>query len=138
MRQQLISADPNDSIHQITNLLKLYQKPDAWPQRLLVPDGKRMTFIRISDIHYIEALENYISIVTSDQSYMLLKTMNEIEKQMDPAHFFRIHRSYLVNVNEVSSIELWEKGSHLIKLNSGQNLPLSRRRVKKFKERFGI
>jgi DNA-binding LytR/AlgR family response regulator len=104
------------SVLKLNNLLSLlrfffttHSHNAAYPQRLLVPDGNRMTFIAVSDIHYIEAVENYISIKTSDQSYMLLKTMNEIEGQLDPAHFFRIHRSYLVNVNEVSSIEFWGK-----------------------------
>ncbi len=61
--------------------------------------------LKYDDIFWIEALENYVTINTEDQKHTILFTMKALEKQLPDKIFARIHRSYIVNINKINSIE---------------------------------
>jgi two-component system response regulator protein len=81
-------------------------------------------FLRIlqQDILYIRSMENYVNIKLTDRQFIVHTTMQSIEKVLDTNRFFRIHRSFLVNVRRIESIS----GGRVI--IDGHSLPLSRRR----------
>ena len=81
-------------------------------------------FLRIlqQDILYIRSMENYVNIKLTDRQLIVHTTMQSIEKLLDTNRFFRIHRSFLVNVRRIESIS----GGRVI--IDGHSLPLSRRR----------
>jgi two-component system LytT family response regulator len=124
-------------VNKIEALLSAFRTP-SYPERILVPSKDQLVFIRVKDILYAEALENYVSIVTSSETYILLQKISELMKRLNPQEFFPIHRSYIVNVNQVQKIAPWRKGSYRVVLKNDKILPLSRRKVKDFKTRFGI
>jgi DNA-binding LytR/AlgR family response regulator len=64
------------------------------------------SFVKIqwTEISYIEAMQNYLRIHTNQKSYIIHQTMIAIEDLLPKEHFFRIHKSYLINVNHISSI----------------------------------
>jgi two-component system LytT family response regulator len=121
----------------IEALIAMHRAP-GYPERILVPHKNQLVFIQIKDVLYIEAVENYVSLVTSSETYLLLQRLSDIEKKLSPGDFFLIHRSYIVNVRHVEKIETWMKGGFHAILKNGKSLPLSRRRVKEFKTRFGF
>lgn len=129
------SLRPDSAAESLMNLMRTMQKTD-YPRRLLVPDQDQMIFIPVEEIDYIESADNYVSIVTPKNTYLLLQRLTELEDKLNPQHFFRIHRSYIVNVEKVKSIQTRMKSE--VVLYSGQKLPLSRRRVHLFKENFGL
>ncbi len=128
---------PNRAAESLMDFLQTYQRTE-YPKRLLVPGREEMVFIRVQDIDYIEAADNYVSIVTAKDTYLLLQNLSDLEKRLDPKRFFRIHRSVIVNVDKIRSIQTWKKDATEVVLLNGKNLPLSRRRTQEFKERFGI
>lgn len=65
--------------------------------------GKRFVKIGFTDILYIEACRNYIRVVTHQDSHMVLLTMRQLETQLPPEIFCRIHRSYIVSINNIQS-----------------------------------
>ncbi|MBN1996475.1 response regulator transcription factor [candidate division KSB1 bacterium] len=130
-------SQPHIAAASLMKLMQTYQQTD-YPRRLLVPGRDEMVFIRVEDIDYIEAADNYISIITKRDVYLLLQRLSDLESRLDPGRFFRIHRSCIVNVEKVESIQTWKKNSVEVILYNGKKLPLSRRRVQEFKERFGI
>lgn len=67
-------------------------------------DGK-FTKLNFSDILYIEALNNYVSIVTSKKKYMILVTMKHVEKFLPINQFCRIHRSYIVSLHSIQEFD---------------------------------
>lgn len=115
----------------IQNLLQTLQRSE-YLQRLLVPDQDNMIFIRVQDIDYIEAADNYVSIVTGKDTFLLLQRLSELENKLDPMQFFRIHRSFMVNMDKVKSLQ----PPAYVVLYNGKKLPLSRRRLQSFKDRF--
>ena len=87
---------------------------------------------------YIEAFDDYVKVHTKEGFYLKKKTMAHYEKTLDPQQFVRVHRSYLMNLSELTRIEAAEKDSHVALLKSGVRIPLSATGYTKLKEVLGI
>lgn len=135
LENELCQGHPD--LGKIEALISAYRAP-SYPERILVPHKDQLVFIRVKDILYVEALENYISIVTSSDTYILLQKLSELMNKFNPQEFFLIHRSYIVNLIHVQKIEGWSKSRYQVVLKNGKTLPLSRRRVKDIRIRFGL
>ncbi len=95
-------------------------------ERILVRDGSHVHVIAAGKIDYVEAQDDYVSFKTSDRSYLKQETMNEVEAQLDPGRFVRIHRSYILNLERLTRIELQTKDNRVAILTDGSQLPVSR------------
>ena len=93
--------------------------------RIAVKDRKKIHIIPVQEIHYIEACGDYVSLHTGKGSYLKEQTMKYFEENLPSQQFVRIHRSFIINVNEVTNIELYEKESYRVHLKSGQQLKAS-------------
>ncbi|PHN04119.1 LytR/AlgR family response regulator transcription factor [Flavilitoribacter nigricans] len=77
------------------------QRPDFF----FVKDGSRQVKLRIKEILYLEAAGNYVSIYTPGQKILVRQTLQSFSEQLAPYHFLRVHKSYLVNLQRIDSIE---------------------------------
>jgi len=93
--------------------------------RIAVKDRKQIHVIQVQEIHYIEACGDYVSLHTGKGSFLKEQTMKFFEENLPSQQFVRIHRSFIVNVNEVMNIELYEKESYRVHLRSGKKLKAS-------------
>ncbi len=75
------------------------------PSRFPVRRGRQMQFVRVEDIDWLEADGNYVSLHVQGRVYLLRETMTAMETKLDPAVFVRVHRSAIVNIDRVASIE---------------------------------
>ena len=82
--------------------------------------------VPVGSIHYIEAQDDYVCVVTKEQKLLKQETLNEMEASLDPRRFVRIHRSFLLNVEYLSKIEPYTKDSRVAILRSDVRLPVSR------------
>jgi two-component system LytT family response regulator len=105
---------------------------------VVVKNNSDITIIPSSDIFYIEAYDDYVKIFTENTYYLKKKTMNYYEQVLDSSHFFRVHRSFIINLQQLTRIEPLEKNTHIALLKSGKKIPLSRSGYAKLKERLGI
>jgi len=96
-------------------------------EHLLVKKLGKEFLVRIQDIEWLEACGNYVNLHVSDRVYPYRGTMKSLENRLDNAQFMRIHRSYMVNLQEIKSIQPLESGDAKIQLRRDQELPLSRR-----------
>ncbi|NUM78718.1 LytTR family transcriptional regulator, partial [candidate division KSB1 bacterium] len=78
------------------------------------------------EIDWISAEGDYACLHTQKQKHLVRETLNELQQQLDPAHFVRTHRSTIVNVDRIKELELLSHGDALIILKDGAQLPLSR------------
>jgi len=106
--------------------------------RVVVKKGSNIVIIPVHNIHYLEAFDDYVKIHTKDGFFLKKKTMSYFEKTFDPKEFVRIHRSYLLNLQELTRIEPMEKDNHVALLKSGTRIPLSATGYSKLKEILGI
>jgi two-component system LytT family response regulator len=114
-----------------------YSQPDE-KLRIVVKDGTEICIIPTSEIEYLEAYDDYIKIHHKGKTHLKKKTLNHFEKTLDPKQFIRIHRSYLLNINELTKIESFEKNSYSAILRSGKRIPISRTAYAPLKESLGI
>jgi two-component system, LytTR family, response regulator len=106
--------------------------------RIVVKDSNKIKIIPVNKIHYLEAADDYVKIITAEGSFLKKRTMNFFEQSLSAYHFVRIHRSYLVNTQLITRIDVYEKDSHLLLLTTGEKLPVSKAGYVKLKEALGI
>jgi two-component system, LytTR family, response regulator len=94
--------------------------------RIAIKDKDRIIFVRSSEIDWIEAIGNYLKIHVNKDGYMLRGRIAEIEKQLNPREFFRIHRSTIVNLDKVKELLPLCKGEAIALLHNGLRLNVSR------------
>jgi len=94
--------------------------------RVAVKTGTKINIIYIEDIQYLESQDDYVMIYTEGAKYLKQKTMKFFENGLPANSFSRVHRSYIVRIDFVDQIELYEKDSYVIKLKNGQIIPVSK------------
>jgi len=99
--------------------------PQGTLTRIAVKDRQQIHVIPVNDIDFIEADGDYVKLHTTKSAYLKEKTMKYFEENLPSGQFIRIHRSYIVNVNEVAKIELYEKETYRVRLKSGEILKAS-------------
>ena len=122
----------------IKNLLENSDKQTEEKSRIVVKTNSEITIVPVHDIFYIEAYDDYVKIFTKDNYYLKKKTMNYYEQVLDTSQFFRVHRSYIINLQQLTRIEPMEKNSYIALLKSGKKIPLSRPGYAKLKEKLGV
>ncbi|MEO1039767.1 MAG: LytTR family DNA-binding domain-containing protein [Pseudomonadota bacterium] len=80
--------------------------------------------VPIEQVRYMEAARDYVILHTSERQHMIRRTMSEIERQVDPNLFLRIHRSYFVNLKEIQSVVSGDGRPQAVELKSGQEVPI--------------
>jgi len=94
--------------------------------RLLIRDGARVHVVPVTTILYVEAQDDYVNVVTKKARHLKQQTLNDLEAQLDPRRFVRIHRSYIVHLDALERIEPLTKDSRVAVLHDGTQLPVSR------------
>lgn len=110
---------------------------EGYQHRIVVKDNGLIRIIPAQDIHYLEANDDYVKIVTPNGSYLKKSTLAHIEQSLDPQQFVRVHRSYLVPVSQLLRIEPYEKESHVALLHCGAKVMVSKSGMAKLKTLLG-
>lgn len=98
----------------------------GYATRLVARHAGKHYFVRVSDIAWIQAEANYLRIRAAHGEHLIRHTVKETEAKLDPSNFVRIHRSIIVAVDKVRTIETAEHGEYLITMQDGARLRSSR------------
>lgn len=112
--------------------------PNEPLNRIVVKTGKAIQVVPIEQIEMIEASDDYVSIYTNQERFVKKQTMKYFEERLNPNTFIRTHRSYIVNITQIASIELYEKDSYIGILRNGNKVKISASGYKELKEKLGI
>jgi len=96
----------------------------------------QVLFLKLSEIDWIEAADYYSCLHVGTRSHLLRRSMQELEDELDPALFCRIHRSTIVQLDRVRGLKLNESGEHDVLLTDGTTLHSSRRYRKQLQDRL--
>ena len=111
---------------------------DVATQYLSTRKGDKNVVIPLDHVAYFRAADIYVEAhLKKGGSELLSKTMDRLEHIL-PDRFFRIHRSYIVDISEIQSYTPVQSGACRVELHNGENLPLSRRRYKELGRRLDI
>jgi two-component system LytT family response regulator len=106
--------------------------------RIVVKTGQKIKIIQHHEVKYMEADDDYVRIVTAEGPFLKNKTMSFYEQTLDPTQFIRVHRSYIVNISQITRIDPFQKETHLAVLREGKQIPVSKTGYTKLKEIFGL
>lgn len=132
-KRAMRNQDVGQLSQQLIGLLVTRHSGGATPYltRLVVKNAGKVTFVRVDDIDWIEAADYYVRLHVARKSHLLRETMSTLEGQLDPARFFRVHRSAIVNLDRLVEIQPYFHGEHVLVLQDGSKLKLSRSRKEK-------
>jgi two-component system LytT family response regulator len=107
-------------------------------EHLVLKTAGQVSFVKLSEIDWIEAADYYAGLHVGSKTHLLRRSMAELEQELDPAVFCRIHRSAIVNLDRVRGLKLSEEGEYEVLLENGSRLKLSRRYRRQLQSRMGV
>jgi two-component system LytT family response regulator len=116
-------AAGSEAIQQVLDALR---RRDGYLNRIPVRNSDHVSFVDVDDIVWIKANGNAVEIHLADSVHELRETMGTLAERLDPKHFARVHRSAIVNVRRVRAIHPWFNGHHVVTMDTGQKLRMSR------------
>jgi len=119
-------ARPQTTAPSAAEVASAARPPGAWLLRIVIRDGADVHVVPIDKIDYIEAQDDYVAVRTAERVLLKEQTMADLERQLDPRRFVRIHRSVLLNLDRLVRLEPTGKESRMAVLRDGRRLPVSR------------
>jgi two-component system LytT family response regulator len=123
-RDHMARRDSGQEARRLMELLA--ERSQRHLARLPVKSGDRISFVRVADIECIESAGNYVVVHAGGKEHVLRETLSELESQLDPAHFLRVSRGAIVNLDHVRELQPLFKGDHVVVLRSGRTVPMTR------------
>jgi two-component system, LytTR family, response regulator len=107
-------------------------------EHIAVKSAGELTFLKMSEIDWIEAADYYSCLHVGAKSHLLRRSMAELDEELDQSVFCRIHRSIIVKLDRVRGLKLNENGEYDVLLQNGTRLRLSRRYRKQLQSRMDL
>lgn len=101
--------------------------------RLVIRDGSKVGFVAVDQVDWIDASGNYARLHTASGIHLLRETLKQLEQRLDPDRFVRIHRSLIVNLERITSVEPYFHGEYTLTLKDGTRLTSSRTHSKRLR-----
>lgn len=117
------ATPPADAVAKVLEQLGA-QKRHA--ERFVVRRGDQLSFVKVDDVEWIEATGNYMRLFAAGGTHILRETMKSLEQRLDPARFVRIHRSIIVQIDCIASLEPHFHGEWVIAMRDGTRFTSSR------------
>jgi two-component system LytT family response regulator len=89
-------------------------------------EGGQVEVVPVDRLDFVEARDDSVRLVTADRKLIKQMTLQDLEAQLDPRRFVRIHRSFLLNIERLARVDLYAKDSRVALLRDGTKLPVSR------------
>lgn len=132
VRTRQLIENNSYSIYKPTPIISPIKKLPVWKE-------DKLFLIEIDDILYAYTEGRDILIKTLKQSYISNYSLQELEEKLESSGFFRCHRSYLINMNQIREVSPWFNGAYTAKFDGiKEDIPISRNQVKKFKDLLDI
>lgn len=136
-RRSVETSDPTRE--KIDRLVEMLEKgrPGAPVTKLIIKTAGRLHLVDAGEVIYASIQDGVISIVTRDfEGQSNFRTVEELQANLDPQMFWRVHRSYLININRIKEVVPWFKSSFQLKMDDRKQteIPVSRAQTKKLRD----
>ena len=126
VRERISRPGGRDEVQRILRAMESIAERRTCLDRVPVLENGRIVYIRVEDVEWIEAAGNYARLHVGARRHDVRETLTALEGKLDPDQFVRIHRSTIVNLRHVKEVHPWFHGYHLVVLDNGQKLRMSR------------
>jgi two-component system LytT family response regulator len=129
--------DKNKEHHNFQNLISQSNK-NKEHLRIVVKNGHNIRIIPMQEIIYLEAYDDYVKIIIPEGTFLKKQTLGFYENLFESHNFLRVHRSFLLQLSQITKVEPFDKNGHIAILKNGTKLPLSRSGYTKLKDVLGL
>jgi len=95
---------------------------NAYLKKISIRHKQRIIFIDVKDIYWIEADNQYVNVHTQTDTYLLRSSLTALEERLNPRHFYRSHRSAIVNLDQIDYMQPYFKGDYFLFLKTGKKV----------------
>lgn len=136
---KVISSNGGNEVttRQIKSLLDSIKRDTQPLERIIVKTNGRIIFLKVNEVDWMEAAGNYIKLHVGNESHLVRETMNNIEKQLHPEKFVRIHRSTIINIERLKELQPWFNGEYKVILTTNTQVMMSRGYRENFNKAVG-
>jgi two-component system, LytTR family, response regulator len=127
-------TSPSGAIANIDSLKARLDEEKQTLERIVTRLGSKLSVIPVDKIWYLEAQDDYVMIYSDLGNHLKENTMKYFMEHLPDDLFIQIHRSYIVNISHIASIELYEKNTHLVTMKGGSKLRASAEGYKRLRE----
>lgn len=131
----------NDDEFQSTSVAPKFDRttrPLTIKDNIFIKDGEKCFYISLDKVRMFESDGNYVKVYFDKNRPLILRSLNSLEERLDPEHFFRANRKYIINLNWITMIENWFNGGLQVELREGEKIEISRRQAIKFRDMMSI
>ncbi len=125
-KAQMRQKNGSSPTQKVQEMLASTRADRAKVGRIMVRSGGRITFVRVDDVDWIEAQGDYICLHTQGKKHLIREKISDMEAQLSPNSFLRIHRSTMVNVTRIREMQPLFHGEYAVVLHDGTRLTMSR------------
>jgi len=118
--------------------LESRQSKGKFLQKLTYRENTKTSFIDVADIVAIESADQYVWVRTAEDKFLIRQSMDYLETRLDPDQFFRSHRTAIIRLNEVKTLEQYEPRNLLVHLSHNITVKLSQSRKALFQSKMGL
>lgn len=105
---------------------------------VFIKDGEKCWFIELSKVRMLESEGNYVKVHFDQFRPLILRSLGSFEERLDPDHFFRANRKFIINLKWIEKIENWFNGGLIVELKTGEKVEISRRQAIRFRELWSL
>jgi two-component system, LytTR family, response regulator len=125
-KREIKGANAGKAGNQLLQLIQCVKKEPKYLRRILVKTAEQTLLVPVREIYWISAAGNYLEIHASNAMHLIRERISTLETRLNPSEFARIHRSTIVNLNFIKELRPLFNGDHLVILNNGKQLNMSR------------
>jgi two-component system LytT family response regulator len=124
VRELLRRPDREDLDRRIQAMIEMHERRQSVRPHLVVRTQERYLLVPTTEIHCLEATGNYVRLHCESANHLLRSTLSAVEAKLDPQRFVRIHRSWIVNLEQVREAQPWTKGGWILVTRRGLRVPV--------------
>jgi two-component system LytT family response regulator len=128
-RQRILANSTKDISEKLNNLILSFSKNktgEKYLTKFVIKSSGKISFINIDEINYIEAEGNYLTLYTANGKHLYRDTISNISEKLNPDLFVRIHRSYIVKIENIKELQSHFNGEYFITLKDNTKLKSGR------------
>ena len=125
-RTEILKTEGGKMASRVLDLLSDAKAKSPTAKRLIIKAGGRVVFLNQDEIEWVEAAANYVKLNVGKEFYLLRERIGRVSERLDPDQFVRIHRSIIVNIENIKELQPCNSGEYIVVLKSGKELSGSR------------
>jgi len=123
---RLTQSNVREPDRKLLNFVEQLRAERQYTARFVVRSGSKLSFVRASDVDWIDVADNYVRLHAAGREHLVRETLKSVESQLDPEIFVRVHRSLIINLDRVEAVEPSFHGEYAVTMKDGAKLTTSR------------